>query len=822
MAIKKIIAISSLLGASYSAAAIDSFIISDIKVEGLQRVALGAALTQIPFSVGERVDDYILSRTIKRLYSSGHFDDIEVLVDGSTVIFKVIERPTISEIEFDGNKDIKDEQLNETLERQNVRAGEPLDRTIISEMEKGLLEFFHGVGKYNAKVEAEVVRLPRNRVKLKFTFKEGDPASIRQINIVGNSIFSDEELLEDIETKIDLPWWRFLSDDRYQKQTVKGDIEKITSHYLDAGYLRFQIESNQVSISPDKESVYITLNVKEGEQYTVSGVEYLGDMLGREEFIKAVSPLKIGELYNGSRVTQTEEFIRNFLSRFGYANAKVTTVPETNDQDKSVKLVIQVDPGKKVYVRNIEMAGNTQTADDVFRREMRQMESSWLSNSLLDMSKERIQRLPYIEKVEYEVQPVLGVDDQVDVKYTVKERPAGQFNAGLSYGSFYGLQFNIGVQQSNFLGTGNQVGFDINTSKGSKSFTVSYTDPYFTVDGISLGGRLFYSDLDTSRISQYYTPYQREQYGLGLNFGFPVNEYNRLNFGTQISFEKLSSLQAYEQVQVLRQSFIDPLDPDAPFDFTRYELSASWNRYTLNRGIYPTDGSNTSFGIRATTPNSELNFYTLRFDTKHYFPLSRDHRWAWMARFEASYGNGYGSLNGNEQTLPFWENFYTSDAELRGFDRNSVMPRALYRTPTSIIGPDGTSYQGSPENDTLTQGYRIGGNAKVVTGLELIVPTPFLKEENSSSVRTSFFVDVASVWDTEFDFDKYSQLKYVGSYEGETLTDYSDPSLYRASTGFSIQWLSPMGPMTVSFSKPLKSFEGDKTERISFNIGTTF
>ncbi|OHU87459.1 MULTISPECIES: outer membrane protein assembly factor BamA [Pseudoalteromonas] len=823
MPIKKHLAVTSLLGASFAALGQNSFIVEDLKVEGLQRVALGAALTHIPINVGDTVDQYTISQTIKALYKSGHFDNIVAFRDGEQIIFKVQERPTIAGIDFDGNKDIKDEQLNESLEQQNIRVGEPLDKTVIDNIEKGLIEFFHSIGKYNAKIEVSIIDLPRNRVRLKLEFKEGDAASIRQINLVGNELFSDEELLTLVESQQDLPWWKFMSNDRYQKQTIEGDLEKIRSFYLDRGYLRFNIDSTQVSVSPERESVYVTANITEGDTYTVKGYDFIGDLLGREELVKSIIPLKAGELYNGSIVTSSEEFIKGYLARFGYANAEVRTIPEIDDENKEVQLTLSVNPGKRVYVRRILVNGNQVTSDEVVRREMTQLEGAWLSNQNLERSKLQIQRLPYMEKVDFEVKPLPGADDMVDVDFTVKEQPAGSFQAGVAYGSYGGLQFNVGVSESNFLGTGNQLAFNINTSKSQNNYSISYTNPYFTPDGVSQGSSIYYSSFDGSKLGLI--GYDSRQYGIGTNFGFPINAINRINFGVRWIDEKLDYIADYEQTRILRLAFLDPEDPDGAYNFTKYELSAGWSRMTVNRGMFPTAGSRQSLTFRATSPNSDLNYFKVDYDSRFYWPISNDHQWVFSARAGLAYGNGYGETNGYEQTLPFQEFFRISENELRGFERNTILPRAIQRRMTEIPGstlPDGTATAnigGDSEFDLLVPGGRIGGNAKATLGAELIVPTPFLDEDNTSSVRTSLFVDAANVWDTEFDVDRYSNL-HEDQYK--RLSDYSDPTRFRVSTGLSVQWISPMGPMLISFAYPLKKEDDDETKTISFNISNTF
>ncbi|WP_445766652.1 outer membrane protein assembly factor BamA [Rheinheimera sp.] len=827
MTIKRLVAAMLLATGSNSVLAEDSFTVQDIQVEGLQRVALGAALNNLPFTVGDTVSDYSLSRSIRTLYSAGHFDDIKVLREGNTVIFRVRERPTINAIEFDGNKDIKEEQLLESLSGNKVEVGEPLDKTILKNIETGLTEFYHGVGKYQANVNVELTYLPRNRVNLKIKFEEGEAASVRQINIVGNKLFSDEDLLADIESKQDLPWWRFMSSDRYQKQTLQGDIEKITSYYLDRGYLRFNIDSSQVSVSTDKESVYIALNVTEGEQFTVKGIKFVGDLIGQDEFIKQILPLKDGQLYNGGLVTYTEESIAKLLARFGYANSKVRTIPQINDDTNEVELTINVEPGKRVYVRRIAVSGNTNTKDEVVRRELRQIEGAWLSNDALELSKQSIQRLPYIESVEFETLPVVGEDDLVDVGFKVKEQPSGNFNAGISYGNYMGLSFQIGVQQENFFGTGNSAGISLNTNKYQKSISMTYTDPYFTLDGVSLGGQVFYSDVDYSSAASNLEAYNQTRYGFGANVGYPINEYNRLNFGANYVVNKINSINEYDQLRHFRAVLLDAQNPDGGYHFTNYELTAGWVRNTLNRGLFPTAGHYLGASIKASTPNSDLQFFKTSFEARNYIPLSNDHAWSFLSKIELGYGNGYGDKNGYDYTLPFTENYYAGGQNLRGFESRIIGPHAIYRYADSVPGLPGSdqgSFPVGPEGDIYQVSQRsIGGNAMAIATLELITPTPFLSDDYRNSVRTSLFIDAGNVWDTEFDINRFAGLG-VGQTNSRQpeLIDYADPGLIRASAGVSLQWISPMGPLTFSLAKIIKKQEGDLQENFSFNIGTTF
>ena len=824
MIIKKL-ALAVLLGSlGTSVHAAEDFQVEDIQVKGLQRVALGAALTHIPFNVGDNLNEFRVSQSIKALYKSGHFSDVVVSRDANTVIYRVRERATISAITFDGNKDLKEEQLTESLDGSDIRVGETLDMTVISGIEVGLEDFYHSVGKYNADVKANVTHLPRNRVNIDFVFKEGDAAAIEQINIVGNETFSDAELLERIELTYDSPWWDFMAQDRYQKQTLQGDMETIQSYYLDRGYLQYKVDSTQVSMTPNKEAVYITLNVTEGELYTVSEVDFIGDMAGFEKTIRAITPIKTDALYNGALVTYSEELVSKFLGRYGYAYPKVVTIPEIDEENKTVKLVLSVDPGKRVYVNRINFKGNNVTAEHVLRREMRQMEGAWLSNNLVEGSKAWLQRLPYMETVEFETNQLPGEDDLVDIDFTVKEQPSGSFTAGIGYGSTTQLSLNAGIQQNNFLGTGNRLGFSINTSSYSKSANVSYTDPYFTVDGVSLGGNIFYQEFDAGNANL--VEYNNKTYGVGLTLGFPINEYVRLSFGLGYKNNGITRLETYEQIQKFYELYSDPNDPDGGLTFENFDINAAISRSTLNRGTFPTAGSQQSLSYKMTTPNSDVNYFKVNLDTKWYFPLTRDQRWTVLAKFQLGYGNGYGSVDGNDQVLPFWENFRAGGSgTLRGFESNIVGPRAIYRRPTSIPGtPDSVGSGGGcclgPDHDFIQTSTRsVGGNAIAIAGLELIVPTPFLDEGFSNSVRSSIFIDAGNVWDTEFNLDDYADLNSV---ESDKIADYSDVGRYRASAGLSVQWLSPMGPMIFSFAKTLKEEEGDDTEFFSFNIGQTF
>ena len=781
----------------------ESFTVSDIRVNGLQRVSAGSVFGALPVNVGEKVDDRQLVEATRALFKTGFFQDIQLGRDGDVLIVSVVERPSISGIEIEGNKAIKTEDLLKGLTQSGLAEGEIFQRATLEGVRNELHRQYVSQGRYSAEIEAEVVPQPRNRVALKININEGSVAAIQHINVVGNSVFSDEDLGDLFELKT-TNWLSFFkSDDKYSREKLSGDLERLRSYYLDRGYIHMDITSTQVSITPDKQHVYITVNVDEGDKYTVSDVKLSGDLKVPEQELKALLLVQSGQVFSRKLMTTTSELLTRRLGNDGYTFANVNGVPEANDDKHTVAITFVVDPAKRAYVNRINFRGNTKTEDEVLRREMRQMEDGWASTYLIDQSKVRLERLGYFKEVSVETPKVPGSDDLVDVNYSVEEQASGSITASVGFAQNAGLILGGSISQNNFLGTGNKVNFGVTRSEYQSALNFGFVDPYWTVDGVSLGYNAFFRKTDYDELNTDVSSYAIDSKGVGATIGYPLTETSRLTYGLTVQQDDLST-GTYTVQQI--QDFI----ADEGKGFTNFKASVGWSESTLNKGVLATRGSSQSVVLQATVPGSDLSFFKLDYRGQVFKPLTQ----ATTLRFhtELGYGDGYGSSDG----LPFYENYYSGGfGSVRGFRDNSLGPRS---TP-SRAGPNNPPSYNDPLTGKICNAQGIctdpdqdplpfGGNVMVQGGAELLFPLPFIKDQ--SSLRTSLFLDVGNVFQTNC--DGYE----AGECESPNLGDLA------ISTGVGLTWITGFGPLSFSLAAPIKKPDNADTQIFQFSLGQTF
>ena len=779
--------------------------ITDIRVKGLYRVTKGAVLLAMPIQVGDVVTKDDISQSLKKIYATHNFDEVKAYINENGVLtIDVKERPTIVNITYAGNDAIKSDQISEIINAQGVKVGETLNVITLKELEASLEDYYHSMGRYQAKVNTILVYLPRNRVDVKFNLVEGVNAKIDQINIVGNKVFSEEKLLGQFELRDSVPWWNFLANRNFYSQRFNGDLETLRSYYMNRGYVRFNIESTRVEVTPDRKGVYVSISVKEGEKYQLNSFRILGETYGHAGEMLKIIPLEKGDTYNAAQVSHAEEILANYMGKFGYAYTKVKAFTEIDDENKIVDINFHVEPGRRIYVTNVKIIGNSITTDEVIRREIRQMDGTWLSNEAINTSKERLNQLGFFESVEMEPKKSGSEPDTVELVTTVKERPTGSIKAGIGFGTETGLTLNGEISQNNFLGYGGRAAIELNTNKYDRKIQLSYDDPYFTIDGISLGGNVFYEKFEAGDANL--VDYTNTRWGGGLNLGYPLDEHNFIRYGISYENNRLSQTNSFEQIQKFWDMYSEE-DSDNKITFENYVATLGYSRNYLDRGVFPTSGNRQWVNLSVAVPASDTQYYKTSVETTHFWPLDKERNYIINFRDKLGYGNGYGTKNGYEQVLPFFENYYLGGGDwLRGFKYNSVGPRALY--DYTLLG----------NNGVVATKNAIGGNAMAVASLQLVVPTPFASEGYESKLRTTLFVDAGSLWDTTYDPDYVKQC--LGNCE--YMYDYSDPKYYRASYGASIVWMSPMGPIGVTLANPLKKKEGDRTEIFTFTLGRTF
>lgn len=744
------------------------FQIADIRIEGLQRIAPGTVFNYLPVQVGDTVGDDVTANIIRALYQTGFFDDVRVERDGSVLVLTVQERPAIAQIEFVGNKDIDEPTLRKAIEEIGLKEGRVFNRSVLDRIEQELERQYFSRGKYGVLIVSTVSPLERNRVAIRIDVTEGLTARIKQINIIGNQAFDTRQLLKQFDLGA-TGWHSFYSkNDQYSKQKLAGDLERLRSYYLDRGYIKFDIKSTQVSISADKKEIYVTVVVDEGSPYTVSDIKLAGEPAVPVEKVFPMIQLRRGERFSRKLTTESAERISALFGDEGYAFANVNPVPEVNDATKEVVVTFFVDPGKRVYVRRVNMKGNTRTRDEVLRRELRQLESAWFSAALVKESRERLNRLGYFEDVTTETPPVPGTADQVDVNFTVREKPAGNLMAGIGYSQSQGVLFNASINQNNFLGTGKRVSLAFNTSDANTLYQFSYQNPYYTIDGISRGFEFSYRETNFSNLVG--ADYATNVGIVGMNFGLPISATSRA--GMALRYQYTEFMAGYS---VLAQDFV--LQNGS--EFNDFIVSASYVNDTRDKAVFPRKGNIQTIRGEVAVPGSDLTYYRIGYQGNSYIPLTS--RFVLSLSADLGYGDGYGDLN----YLPFWENYYAGGPRsVRGFVANSLGPR-----------------------ETLLTDDPVGGNVKIVGSVELMAAPP-LGGEIEKTVRVGLFFDVGNVWVTQ-------DTPLVAP----TGFNFSE---VRYSTGIAASWLSPVGALTLSMGWPLNSKPEDETQIFQFGIGQTF
>ena len=787
--------------------AFDEFLVSDIRIIGLQRVSTGSIFNVIPISVGDKIDMRKSSDITRSLFSTEQFDDIQIAKDGNTLIISVVERPSISAIDISGNKALKTEQLLESLDGVGIKDGEVYKRSTLEQVRSELIRSYASNGRYGADVEIEEIPKPRNRLEISIVVDEGKTAKIEKINIIGNEAFGNDELIDGFELS-EGSFFSFLNNDNaYSREKLKGDIETLESFYRDRGYFKFSIESSQISLSKDMKKIFINFNVFEGKKYTISDAEVVGDIPIEEEIYNPIISSLNNLTYSQAQITSIEEFFTNILGNRGYAFAEVSGSPEIKEDSNEVKIIFTVKPGKRTYTRKILFSGNNVTQDYVLRREMRQFEGAWSSNNSIEAGKVRLERLGYFKGVEVETIPVPNTDDQIDILYSVEEETTGSVGGNIGYSDF-GLMLGFNLQEQNFLGTGNTVGIGVNKNIYTESYNISFLDPYATKDAVSLGYNLYFRETDYGEFNV--ANYLSNSQGIGMQFGYPISDTQRINLG--ITYDKTD---IDIGTQPAREIW-DFINAEGSV-FETINVQTSWQRITLNRGMFPTDGSSTVISLSSTIPGGDIDYARINVRQKYYQPISKG------LVFGFNLDLGYLTAFGDTKETPFFQNFYAGGPRsLRGFESNTLGPRSTEApcyefnysegTCPNLIDSDGDGildipYYNPYANSEYNKRVSIGGNIKVEGSLQLIFKLPFIEDQRS--MRSAFFFDFGNVFSDnckEYQFNCYK------------------PSIedLRYSYGVGVTWITGFGPMSFAISKPTNAGQYEETKEFQFTVGNVF
>jgi len=758
MRLKFLTLIFALTSALFSLSAhAESFTVEDIQIKGLQRVQPGTLFKYLPIEVGDVYEESETSAVIRELFKTGFFHNISVSRENNILVIVVEERPAITAIDFNGLEVITEEAVNAVLDAAGISQGRIYNRSLVERLENELIQQYFARGYYNIQIDVTVVELAQNLVSLNINVLEGETAKIMQVKIVGNESYSDEVLKAEFLTSLPV-WFDFWSKKgQYSKPQLNADTESLTSFYLDRGFMDFAIQSTQVSLSPDKEGVYITININEGPRYVVSEVSLVGELVLTEEELTPLIVVKAGQYFSRTKLLQTSEILGQRLGMEGYAFPNINPIPDIDKEKQETKINIFIDPGQRVYVRRINILGNIATQDEVFRREMRQLEGAWYSSQKIALSKKRIGRLRFVETVEIDEVRVPGKPDMVDLDVRLKEKLAGNFSVGAGYGQSSGVLVNAAIEQDNFLGSGNRVSLAFSNTASASNYQVDFYNPYHTLDGVSRGFNFLYTEVDTADKANV-SEYESSTTNLGMTYGIPISETDYFHLIT-----RLNSMEIDEgtDTAVKTKKFLE----DHGDDYLNFELRTKFTRDTRNRSLFTTAGSRQNVDFRIMLPGSDLEYYTLTYKNNSFFSLSEDY----VLNLRSKLGLG-GEYAGTTE-LPFYDKYYAGGPRsVRGFEKNSLSPRDEYDEP----------YGGD---------FTISGTA------ELFFPTPIA---DRSTLRTGLFVDVGNTYEDANDLN-------VGDL--------------RASMGLGITWMSPFGMLTASIAAPLKDKTDDDTESFQFRLG---
>ncbi len=770
--------------------AADEFIVRDVKVNGLVRLVPENIQSMIPISRGERVNDATISNAIRALYSTGLFDDIKASNENGIVVFQVVERPIISKIELKGNKLIPKEALEEGFKKMGVAEGEVFQKALIQNLEAELEQQYIQQGRYDAQIRVIETPQQNNRVALTVEFIEGTPAKVVNINLIGNTVFTDQEIKDAFVIK-EKTWSSILSsNDSYAREKMSASLEALRAMYLNKGYINFDILNSNLNLSEDKKSIFVEVAVNEGQQFKFGDTKFLGDALFKPEELEALKIYKNGDTYSQAKVDGVKQLLLRKYSNAGYYYADVNVVPQINNETQLVDLNYYINPGQQVTVRRINFVGNTKTDDQVLRREMRQMEGALASSEKINLSKVRLERTGFFKTVDIQSVRVPNTPDQVDLNVNVEEQQSGTTTLAVGFSQSGGVTFQAGLSQTNFFGTGNSIGIDLSRSQTQDYYNLSVFDPYFTIDGVSRGYDMYYrkTKIDSNyNVNNYVT----DSFGGGITFGYPIDENQNISLGLNIDQTDVTADNEYVSVYV--QDYLQKHGGNRnKGSYLTYNLNLGWQYNTLNRPLFPTSGVLHRVNLNAAIPGSDVEYQKLTYEAQAFLPLPKD----FVLR-------GYGKL-GYGNKLPFYNNFYAGGfGSVRGYENSTLGPRyddALY-VANNQKDPD-------PEP--------VGGNALVQFGTELVLPLPF-KGDWTRQVRPVIFAEGGQVFDT-----KCNILTQADAYK-KCQDDYKfDLSNLRYSVGVGFTWITMIGPLSLSYAFPLNDKEGDQTKNVQFEIGRTF